>query len=70
MRLRVDRLQTPKLEPDTDGARFGWRRGNRAGIEAAALAQPVALSIEADQWHDQQVGKNRLSVASFCRLLL
>ena len=70
MRLRIDRLQTPKFEPDTDGVRFGWHRGDHLIIEVAALAEPATLLVEANRRHDQEIAKGRLSVASFCRLLL
>src|SRR5690606_27706181 len=35
--------------------RFGWERGQRAVEEAAAIAEPVVLRVDADEWRDHDI---------------
>ena len=61
VRLRADRFKSPECEADTNGARPLRHRGNRPIIEAAAIAEPVALPIKPDQRHHQEVGEYGLA---------
>lgn len=45
VRLRIDRLQSSEFEANTDGGSLRGHRGNCPIIEAAAIAEPVALAV-------------------------
>src|SRR5690606_5270865 len=53
VRLRMDGLEPAQLEADADRARPRRQGGEGAVVIAAAVAQAIALFVEADQRHQQ-----------------
>src|SRR5215472_17243813 len=58
VRQRVDRWQMAELEADAEAERPRIHGFERTIVEAAAIAEPIAVIIEADQRHDQHLRLN------------
>src|SRR3954462_4324936 len=61
IRLWVHRAQPRAGEADADGTRADRHCRDGPVVEAAAVAQPVVLAVEADQRHQQRVRLHRLA---------
>src|SRR4051794_9343837 len=59
----MDGFQSPDLEADADGRRRRRPRGGQGPVVvAAAIAEPVTLWVEAEQWHQQGLGADPIAL--------
>lgn len=56
LRVGMQGFLSPQFEADADGA-GAWLKGFKCPVEkAAAVAETETLTIEADQWNQQEIG--------------